>query len=277
MSPFSEETRAPAVGLSHASGARAAVYPDGAQVFTWWPSQGSEVLFVSERAAPKVGESFHGGVPVIFPQFGNFGPLQSHGFARHARWEMLPRDTMTMLALRLADTPATRARWPHAFEAEYTVTLDERSLTMELVVTNRDTSPFSFTGALHTYLRVGDVHAVALHGLQGCRYRDSFEGGEERTEEAEALRVTDRVNRIYLDVPPALRLEDPTLGRTIGVEADGFTDAVVWNPGEATVLTFGDMAPGDERHFLCVEAARVGTPVELGAGERWTGRQVLRV
>ncbi|HYD51574.1 MAG TPA: hypothetical protein VEA99_03060, partial [Gemmatimonadaceae bacterium] len=153
------------MGLSHQSGARAAIYPDGALLFTWWPAQGSEVLFLSERAEPRVGVSPHGGVPLIFPQFGAEGPLPSHGFARTLRWEPLPRDTMTELSLRLEDSPATRELWPHAFGARYTVTLEDRAVAMQLEVTNPGASPFSFTAALHTYLRVGELSEVALRGL----------------------------------------------------------------------------------------------------------------
>ena len=276
MSPHSLESPSPAVGLSHSSGARAAVYPDGAQLFTWWPSQGSEVLFVSDRVERRPGASFHGGVPIVFPQFASEGPLPQHGFARTMRWEMLPRDTMTLVALQLTDGPRTRALWPHAFEAEYAVTLDDRSLAMQLTVTNRDTTRMSFTCALHTYLRVGDVSQVELSGLEGCRYRDKVLGTEAVQEEP-VLTVPGPVDRVYLDVPPTLELLDPVIGRTVGVLSDGFVDAVVWNPGEEGTLAFGDLAPDDWRHFLCVEAACVGRPVELAAGEVWTGRQVLRV
>jgi len=234
------------------------------------------VLFVSDRVERRPGKSFHGGVPIVFPQFASEGPLPQHGFARTMRWEMLPRDTMTLVAMRLTDGPRTRALWPHAFEAEYTVTLDDRSLAMQLVVTNRGEQRLSFTAALHTYLRVGEVAQVELTGLQGCRYRDKVLGVETVQEEPE-LTVPGPIDRVYFDVPAPLELLDPVIGRTITALADGFTDAVVWNPGEEGVLAFGDLAPDDWRHFLCVEAACVGRPVELEAGEVWTGRQVLRV
>jgi glucose-6-phosphate 1-epimerase len=276
VSPHSLEAPAPAVGLSHSSGARAAVYPDGAQLFTWWPSQESEVLFVSDRVERRPGKSFHGGVPIVFPQFASEGPLPQHGFARAMRWEMLPRDTMTLVALRLGDGPRTRALWPHAFEAEYAVTLDDRSLAMQLTVTNRGESRMSFTCALHTYLRVGEVSQVELSGLAGCRYRDKVLGSEE-TQEQETLTIPGPVDRVYLDVPGPVSLLDPAIGRTIDVLSDGFADVVVWNPGEEGTLAFGDLAPDDWRHFLCVEAACVGRAVELEPSQVWTGRQVLRV
>lgn len=274
MSPHRIEL-APAVGLSHPSGARAAVYPDGAHLFTWWPSVGSEVLFVSERAQRQLGVALRGGVPVIFPQFADRGPLPKHGFARTARWEAQPRDAMTQLALRLCDTEATRATWAARFDAGYTVTLQDQSVMMELSVANLGPAPFAFTCALHTYLRVGDVRAVALDGLHGLRYLDSADGGAEKVDDADRLRVEGEVNRIYLDTPPTLVLRDPSLDRAIAVGADGFRDTVVWNPGPHGEAQLGDLAPGEHRRFLCVESAVVGTPVELAPSSRWVGRQVL--
>jgi glucose-6-phosphate 1-epimerase len=276
VSPRSLETPAPALGLSHQSGARAAVYPDGALLFTWWPAQGSEVLFMSSRAEPKVGVSPHGGAPIIFPQFGGEGPLPSHGFARTLRWESMPRDTMTCLSMRLTDSPATREVWPHAFSAEHTVTLGDRDVAIQLEVTNTGDTAMRFTCALHTYLRVGDVGSVALCGLEGSRYRDKLLG-EERTEESSRLAIPESINRIYFDTPAQLVLDDPSLGRTISVQADGFTDTVVWNPGEEGALAYADLAPGDHRHFLCVESARIGTPVEVLPGKTWMGRQTLKI
>jgi glucose-6-phosphate 1-epimerase len=266
-----------ALGLSHPSGARAAVHPDGSHLFTWWPARGSEVLFMSERVERKRGSSPHGGVPIIFPQFADTGPYMRHGFARTTRWVALPRDSMTTLSLALRDSEATRALWPHAFSAEYTVTLDDMSVSLELGVTNTDDQPFHFTCALHTYLRVGDVYQVALRGLEGCRYNDKEAGGEKRIDSSPHLIMERSINRVYRDTPASLSLEDPVLGRTITVEASGFTDSIIWNPGELGVLEYADLAPGDHAHFLCVESGRVVTPVSLEPGEGWVGKQVLRV
>lgn len=277
MTPTTEGQLAAALGLSHPSGARAALYPEGAQLFTWWPSRGSEVLFVSEQSKRQVGGNVRGGVPVIFPQFGKEGPLAHHGFARKLRWETLPRDTMTVLALRLEDSEATRSVWPYKFDAEYTVTLDDRSVSMQLAVTNRGDETFEFTCALHTYLRVGDVERVAVDGLHGCRYRDKLDGNAEYVDEVPRLRVVGGIDRVYFDTPPVVTLEDPALGRTIAIESDGFADTVVWNPWADGEQSFQDLASGDHKHFLCIESARIGTPVSLAPAARWVGRQVLRL
>jgi glucose-6-phosphate 1-epimerase len=61
------------------------------------------------------------------------------------------------------------------------------------------------------------------------------------------------------------------------VDAAGFPDVVVWNPGAELAASLADLAPGDWRRFLCGEAAAVGRPVTVAPGERWTGTQRLTV
>jgi glucose-6-phosphate 1-epimerase len=271
------DSQATPLGLSHPSGARAAVHPDGSHLFTWWPCQGSEVLFMSARAKHERGGSPHGGVPIIFPQFADTGPYVRHGFARSERWSVQPRDSMTALSLRLRDSRATRELWPHAFAADYTVTLEDMAVSLELGVTNTDETPLQFTCALHTYLRVGDVHRVELRGLEGCRYHDKEAGGEKHIDSSPQVTVESSIDRVYRDTPATLVLDDPVLARSITVQAAGFTDSIVWNPGEMGALAYGDLSPGDHAHFLCVESGRVMTPVSLEPGERWVGTQILRV
>ena len=60
-----------------------------------------ELIFVSKKAVYKPPKAIRGGVPVCFPQFGGFGPLQQHGFARNTAFEVVSGtlDSVT-LALR---------------------------------------------------------------------------------------------------------------------------------------------------------------------------------
>ena len=59
----------------------------GAQVLSWRPDDGRERLFVSTRAVFDGKAAIRGGMPVIFPQFGERGALQKHGFARNQSWQ----------------------------------------------------------------------------------------------------------------------------------------------------------------------------------------------
>ena len=280
LSPIPGAGGLPRLALASPAGDRAEVYLHGAHVTSWVPAGGSEALFVSRRAAFDGAAPIRGGVPVVFPQFAEMGPLPKHGFARTAEWRLgdmephtLAPDALATLTLR--DTPATQAIWPHVFRAEMGVRIADRTLFLRLAVTNNGSALLSFTAALHTYLRVADIRRTVVHGLEGTRYVDKVAGGAERTEEQEEIRFDSQVDRIYLDAPRHLLVGDEAGERGFEIKTRGFPDVVLWNPWSDGSAKFPDMDPEEYREFVCVEAAYVGKPVELDAGESWIGRQTI--
>ena len=261
-------------------GASVALYTHGAHVTSWKPASGEERLFLSSRSAFTPNAAIRGGVPIIFPQFASMGPLPKHGFARVHEWKLLrggrTRKGQGEAQLRLTASKETRRVWSHAFEATYVLTVEAMSLSLALSVLNADTKPFEFTAALHTYLLVDDVRETSIRGLQGVSYRDAAAGNVEGQQEEEELHAEHdgaELDRIYLAVPEPLEVRDAV--RRTRVAMTGFTDVVVWNPGEGRAASLADLEPGGWLRMLCVEAAAIGAPVRLEPGERWTGRQTL--
>ena len=261
-------------------GACVALYTHGAHVTSWKPASGEERLFLSSRSAFAPNAAIRGGVPVIFPQFASMGPLPKHGFARVQEWEMAragrTRKGQGEALLRLTASEGTRRIWNRAFEATFVVTAEAMSLSLALSVLNTDTAPCEFTAALHTYLLVDDVREASVRGLQGVSYRDAAAGNARGLQEEEDLAAGaggGELDRIYFAVPAPLEVRDAV--RRTRVAMTGFTDVVVWNPGEERATTLADLEPGGWLRMLCVEAAAIGTPVRLEPGERWTGRQTL--
>lgn len=256
-----------------ADGAEAQIYAQGAHLIRWRSASGAEPLFLSQRSAFTAGTAIRGGVPVIFPQFAAEGPLAKHGFARTAVWQRQPDTEPGAACWQLRDSAATRAAWPHAFRCELRLRIGGERLDVALSVHNSGDQALRFTAALHTYLRVDDIGAARLHGLQQHRYRDSAHGGIERVEADESLAIVGEVDRIYFDTPAALRLSQP--GSALRIEQQGFCDTVVWNPGPAKGAALTDLEQDGDRHLLCVEAAVVGRPVSLAPGAHWQGSQTL--
>jgi glucose-6-phosphate 1-epimerase len=266
----------PKLRLSHPSGATAQVYLHGAHVTSWVPAGGSEALFLSRAASFAPGAAIRGGVPVIFPQFAALGPLPKHGFARTQPWERVDdADRPGAVRLCLRDSAATWAIWPHAFLAELAVELGADWLSIALTIQNTGDAAFAFTAALHTYLRVGDVRRATIEGLHGIRYRVTGEG--ERIDEEREVAVRGALDRVYLHAPAELRVHDARNGRVFRLRSEGFADTVVWNPWAEATAALPDMEDDEYLEMLCVEAAQVGAPVRLEAGERWTGSQRLQV
>lgn len=267
----------PRLILSAADGARAEIYAHGAHITSWIPAGGDERLYLSGKALFQSGAAIRGGVPVIFPQFAGEGPLPKHGFARGLPWRLIgvtqPQQGGASAVFGLEDSEATRAIWPQAFQLELRVSIGGAVLEATLSIKNSGKSDCSFTAALHTYIRVGEIEAARLRGLHGLRYRDTALSGARSVEAADALRIEGEVDRIYFDAPARLELLDGT--RRLYIESSGFPDAVVWNPGAARAAGFTDLDAEGYRRFLCVEAAVIGTPVSLAPGASWSGTQRL--
>ncbi|MBK8046381.1 MAG: D-hexose-6-phosphate mutarotase [Anaerolineales bacterium] len=265
------------VVLVAADGARSEIYLHGAHVTSWVPAAGKERLYLSELAEFRADAAIRGGIPVIFPQFSGLGSLPKHGFARITTWDLvgMGQDVSghAMASFRLPDSAATRELWPGRFVAELTVRLAGQRVDVTLAVTNAGATPFGFTTALHTYLRVHDVEAATVEGLQGLRFRDSAAGGVESVESAARLAIQGEVDRIYYAAPASLLVHEPE--RITEVRTDGFSDVVVWNPGAERGAALRDLAPGDFRFMLCIEAAVIEQPVHLAPGETWRGTQAL--
>lgn len=239
----------------------------GAHLARW-----RDMLFLSSRSRFERGQAIRGGIPLIFPWFGD-DPLKlgrgAHGFARRVEWRVVEHEERAnglRARLELRDDDTTRALWPHHFRAELFVDAGDE-LTLELTIHNTDTAEFTFEAALHTYLAVGDVRRATLRGLESAPYVDKLDGFREQPPSGLPLTLTGPADRIYLAGPTTLELDDPLLGRTLLLEQRGARSTVVWNPWEPAAARMADL--GDEwPKFLCVESALVGAnalPLAPGA------------
>ncbi|NBD20248.1 D-hexose-6-phosphate mutarotase [Aquabacterium fontiphilum] len=267
----------PAVHIVAPDGAQATVLLHGAHVVSWVPAGAHEQLYLSPTAVAGPGRAVRGGVPVIFPQFEQMGPdtsLPRHGFARTRAWEIDSHHRgreHSQVTLALHDDADTRALWPHGFRLELTVSVGARRLDLELFAENTGQTPWPFAAALHTYLAVSNLANVRLQGLEGCRYRDRLLGGS-AVEDHPEKRFHGEMDRIYSQVPDLLLRDGP---RRLSLRSDNLPDAVVWNPGPQKCAAMNDMPAGDWEHMLCVEAARIESPLTLQPGETWAGLHTL--
>jgi glucose-6-phosphate 1-epimerase len=252
-------------------GASAEVYLHGAHVTSWKLPNGDERLFLSPHAEFAAGKAIRGGVPVIFPQFNRVGPLPRHGFARNRAWSFVAVAEGTAM-FRLSSDADTQAIWPARFAADLTVNVHANVLNLGLAVRNLGRAPFSFTCALHTYLRVQAIEQVEVAGLAGVTFNDTTQEGHRAVQDG-VLLIERETDNIYLNVTGPVTVREPA--RITEVRQTGFTDVVVWNPW-ASAAQIADMEPEGYREMLCVEAAVIGKPVVLEPNEMWAGTQQLK-
>ena len=262
--------------LTARDGATVHIAQHGGHVCRWRTADGVERLYLSPLSR-QPGEPIRGGIPVIFPQFADRGPLPMHGFARTQRWTLgehtvLP-DGRARLAASLADTPATRALWPHPFRLELVVTVGADALDVELLVRNTGDAPFEFCCGLHTYFATRS-EAVRIGGLARQPYFDNIAGTPGLDDDDGPLVVDRATGRFYFGVADPLTLQDH--GARVVIRRDGFRDVVVWNPGANPPAPLPGLTRDGYRHFVCVEAAVIEHPVAQAPGANWRGAQYLQ-
>lgn len=265
----------PAVRITAADGAQAIVTLFGAHVVSWIPAGAKEQLFCSARSALDGSKAIRGGIPVIFPQFGERGNGMRHGFARLSDWSLVnsgAEDGAGYAEFGLSSDDKMGAPWPHAFSLLLRVTVQADTLDLAFRVHNTGQSAFSFSAALHTYHAVANITSVEIDGLQQLDYLDQTSPAQaEAKQTVRMLTCTGVLDRIYTGVPGDLRLRDGA--RELRLSQEGFSDAVVWNPGPSASLS--DMADEEAQRFVCIEPALIA-PCELPAGGVWLGRHRVR-
>lgn len=257
---------------AEAPGVRITACRRGAHLMTW-TTEGVERLWMSPLSRPGQEEALRGGVPVLFPQFGTFGALPKHGFARTAEWQeaaVAATPDRAALAFELSDSEATRAIWPHPFRARLEVDASATELRIGLFVDNPSHETERFTAGLHTYFAVADPDAW-IEGLNGMHAwdGDSTDAPRFSVRLGERVRALDTQDLVVQGAVAPLVLHDSELG-DLHVAGRGFPNRVVWNPGPGHGLS--DVADGDEARFVCIETIAVA-PIPLPGGGTWEGRQ----
>ena len=270
----------PGICLDAGTRGRAFVAAQGAQVLSWQAADGIERLYLSPTTGGLTRDGrepapIRGGMPICFPQFSDRGSMIKHGFSRNLPWRPGNR-TPASLTMVLHDDDASRQHWPHAFATQLDVRLESGRLEILFKVANTGSMPFSFTAALHTYLRVEDVRRIHLLGLDNVDYQDATDHCSVKTQEEQKLPIPGEVDRVYMQTPGPIKIieQDRTL---LTISQQGFFDTVIWNPGPDKARMLADFPDNDWLHMLCVEAASASTAVTIAPSEIWEGSQRLDV
>lgn len=252
------------------------VAEQGAHVLSWH-SGGQERLYLSPHADFDGSSAIRGGVPVCFPQFNQRGPLPKHGFARNVAWQIVPELSQSHeKVFQLNSDPQSLSIWPFAFKALLRVSLQTDALHMELTVQNTGNQAIEFTGALHTYLSVSHISQVSLHGQAQQAEWDTVTDRHQRC--SGHLKFESEFDRVYdvqTEPSPAWTLQDGATSLQI-FQSPSWGQSVVWNPGAAKCSQIADMPSAGYLKMLCVEAARVTSPIQVLPGQSWAGWQHLK-
>jgi len=260
-----------------APAAEATIYIQGAHLTHWKPAGQAPAIFTSSKSDFIAGKPIRGGVPVVFPWFGErhdggTGPM--HGFGRISDWQLafatMSGDELHLM-WTLEPTDLSRSLGFDHFKVGYRMTIGH-TLTLELTVGNdsgngggatpqemqQNGAPLVFEEAFHTYYAVADARQVTIDGLGNTDYLDKVDGLKRKHQGETVLHLTGRTDRPYLNTAAACVLHDPAGKRKITVTKTGSNSTVVWNPWDELCAKMPDMTPDGWLHMTCIETANVG-------------------
>ncbi|MEZ9232665.1 D-hexose-6-phosphate mutarotase [Vibrio amylolyticus] len=243
--------------------ATAGIALHGGHVVSFTPKGQDDLLWMSDTANFDGKAALRGGIPVCWPWFGRIA-APAHGFARTSEWELVEHrenDNGVIISLGLAPTQASLEIWPHQFDVRLNVEISD-SLKVTLDITNTDDHAWTFSGALHSYLNLGDVRETSTVGM-GNEYIDSLQNNKVCHDE-NALILTDTIDRVYTKPEAIIEVKDMKLQRSTLVKNEGHNSAVLWNPWLEGATAMGDMPNDGYLGFLCVESTLNANSLETG-------------
>ncbi|OIQ24798.1 D-hexose-6-phosphate mutarotase [uncultured Vibrio sp.] len=243
--------------------ATAGIALHGGHVVSFTPKGQDDLIWMSDNAIFDGKAALRGGIPVCWPWFGRIA-APAHGFARTSEWELVEHrenDNGVIISLGLAPSNASLALWPHQFEIRLNVEITE-TLKVTLEVTNTDDHAWTFSGALHTYLTVGDIREASTVGM-GKEYIDSLQDNKICHDE-NPLVLTGTIDRVYTQPEAIIEVKDGKRQRSTFIENKGHNSAVLWNPWLEGASAMGDMADDGYLGFLCVESTLNADSIDAG-------------
>ena len=250
--------------------AKALIALQGAQLLEYTPTGEKPVIWLSEQAEFKQGKSVRGGIPICWPWFGDArknpeavqqylpqGDLPAHGWVRGEPWLLDYAESDEDSVLLRLRYPSNK--WPEPFPDGVNLSIEMRigsDLQLSLITDNQSDQSVSFSQALHSYFAISDVGNVQITNLEGVTYIDTLDKWQEKSSGA-PIKINEETDRIYVDTPEAICIEDTGWDRKIAITAPDSKSAVVWNPWVDKGKRLGQFADGAFERMVCVESGNL--------------------
>lgn len=250
----------------------------GAQLLEFSPrnNQFNNLLWLSDSAEYKRGQSVRGGIPICWPWFGNLAKnpaalqqqvpkpteVGAHGFARNLAWDisLIHEDChYVQIELTLQASKESKSIWPFDFNLTARFTFSQ-TLEVELITTNLDEQNVHISQAMHTYLPTQDIKKTYIHNAHNSRYIDALDNWQEKLQKGR-IAFNQETDRLYLFSDTnntqghELRVESPSQQLLINNEQSH--SAVIWNPWIEKSQRLSQFNNKDFHKMFCIETANV--------------------
>jgi len=291
--------------INHAaSGASCKIHDFGACLLSYKTDAGQECIFVSRDAKLDGSKAVRGGIPLVFPQFGQSDTsMPQHGFLRSNFWKadessIFDNEEGAGITYTLdlkAIQKCRGGKWDENTQYDcsffYHVKISSQSFSTKLEVKNTGEKEFQFQTLLHTYYLVDgrtalDGSKCFVKGLGGYSCVDKVSKGKYSLGSDQIVVVEGLTDRVY-SPPTGKDILDVTVGvgeeKSIKITASGIVGAkkvkvscVVWNPNKEKAAGMSDFGDDQYHEMICVEPGILGNET-LKAGESASLIQVTEI
>ena len=242
----------------------------GAQLLTFKPKGGQDLLWLSPNCQFQPGIPLRGGIPVCLPWFGPHPTdpdKPKHGFARNRDWTLtrVSKSETGQYELGFEFASPCDPLFSRDFVAELQMHLGE-SIELHLSVENHDARPLNCSWALHSYLPTADIKALRLPALAGTVYADNLDERKRKFQEGPLCFSGIELDRIFPQVTQSLVVENQP---RLALDSVHCPSAIIWNPGPEKAAGMADLGAEHVHEFVCVErGAALEEAWVLAPGER---------
>jgi D-hexose-6-phosphate mutarotase len=256
-------------------GSTVAVVNKGGMLWSYDAASCGEVLFQSThpKGVPSAENLARGGIPKMFPII---GPGETLGMGLHGnlRAETFQRITDLAqlngsdLALEYHHDGNAHPNFPYSYSYRTDYLLPESGRGQTLVqadtIHNTGLQDMEVQIGQHNYFRTAS-RAVSVLGLKDTPYFDQM-SKEQQAATGRSLfmnHVSGEINCLYALPTQRVALADPSWGRRINLSYEGYSQLIVWNPGQRDL---GNLAPVNNQYFVCLEPCELSTKMRIPAG-----------
>jgi glucose-6-phosphate 1-epimerase len=243
----------------------------GSQLISAQIIENEDVFYLSPYV--NGNDKLRGGVPIIFPQFGSYGPLKKHGFARDLEWCEVFSYTFASIEQScyiLDINKHSTSNWPFDTKLFLTFELVKNvSLEIKFKVVNCGDKSFTFTGGLHPYFAIKSRKDVIISGIHNIEFIDT-----DPFIDTFILDGNTPLERLFLTKTEISLFNGY---RLLNLTVEGFDNWMIWNPGKSGSKNILDLPDEDWDKFICIEPLVCNKPVTLSPMQTFIGNLSIKI
>jgi glucose-6-phosphate 1-epimerase len=231
----------------------------------------NELLYLSPLGQIGTKQTLRGGIPVLFPQFGNFGNLKKHGFVRDLNWKLVNEENNQndlFVEYEYVIAKDHFLDWKHSAKLNLKASVINNVFNIIIQILNIGDSSFEFTGGLHPYFKINSRSAIKINGLESSSFEDTF---PEIRFELSSDRVIERLyftnNDIFFN----------NGSDNLVIKSKGFESWMIWNPGMDMAKALNDLPDDDWNKFICIEPIVKNNAILLKPNEMFKGELAVEL